>query len=1063
MNWHALLKVNSPHVREISLITVFVACLGVSVSGAQAPSGAIAGHVRDLSGALLPGVQVTIVNCETGQGRSVTSSGDGQFTAAALLPGTYVVRGEADGFKRLERAATVEAGTTTTVDLALELGDVQESVTVSGAAPLMHYQSHGVAGVVTQRQIQDVPLNGRSFLELAKLEPGAQPPSHGSANRTFVPVLGQPVGNSGRGTRVTIDGGSVMAVGNGGSAMGFSQEGVQEFQISTVNFDLTTSLTDGASVNVVTRSGGNDPHGAGFEFFRDHHLAAYPGLSRDPANADPFFQRHQFGVVAGGPVRRDRLFFFGNWERNNQQSVVDTTVASPAFREFSRVTPTPFLGDQLTLRVDGRLSNAHTAFMRYSHDGNTSFGPTTATPNPRFSYPSNWTRQQAGADQGLVGITSVMTPALVTDLRVSTFVIDARETAATDEQCRGCLGIGAPDITIPGAGLEIGRSIASYSVGRRYHVNESLSWQRSTHRVRTGVDWEHNRGGFVLSYDYSPALITLFSPLDARSTNLSLPSAFHGIDDILQLPVQTVQVTVGDPHVPQEGGGTVRRWNTLRPYVEDTWLVRPRLTVNYGLGWNIDHLANDDLKRPLLLAPLLGADDVGLPRKKWKNFSPVLGLAWAPSADGRTVIKAGAGIFYDFLFNSQALDAERAVLGPSDVGSRSFAGSSIPCPVPDICGTGALNFTTATPFTGAQLLAILPSIRDHLLAELGSGNQSVPSIQLTKTTANAIFPADYSSSSAQHLNVGIQREIARDLVVSADVAYRHFIGLEVSGDGNQWDSANGPVIRKCRDDAQRADPEAMCSTGPIRVTKSIGRATYTGLLLRVEKGLSHGVQVRGSYAYSRNVGTGALGSGAGSGFKNGNWLQAYGPLPTDLTHIVNVAGVIALPWAVQLGFNFSYASAPPFSAYVRNIDFDGDGTKDDLLPGSTVRAFGRSLDGSDLVRLVNQFNELYTCDCKVDQGLKPVPIHPIQLPDHYAFGHDFQSLDLRLSRSFALHQRWRLSVMGEAFNIYNAPNLSGYSGDLTNPGTFGQPTGRATQIFGSGGPRAFQMAVRASF
>ena len=299
--------------------------------------------------------------------------------------------------------------------------------------------------------------------------------------------------------------------------------------------------------------------------------------------------------------------------------------------------------------------------------------------------------------------------------------------------------------------------------------------------------------------------------------------------------------------------------------------------------------------------------------------------------------------------------------------------------------------------------------------------------------------------------------------MSADVAYRHFIGLDVSGDANQWDSVNGPVIRKCRDDAQRADPESMCSTGPIRVTKSIGRATYTGLLLRVEKRLSHGVQVRGSVRllskrWDRRP-------WRGSRQRIQQWqLAPRVRLPANgSTHIVNVAGVFELPWTVQLGFNFSYTSAPPFSAYVRNIDFDGDGTKDDLLPGSTVRAFGRSLDGSDLVRLVNQFNELYTCDCKVDQGLKPVPIHPIQLPDRYAFGHDFQSLDLRLSRSFALHQRWRLSVMGEAFNIYNASNLSGYSGDLTNPGTFGQPTGRATQIFGSGGPRAFQMAVRASF
>jgi hypothetical protein len=1049
-------------MRGVPLPAVFVVCLVGSVSGAQAPTGAIAGRVTDASGAILAGAKVSIVNHATGQVRSVTSAGDGQYAASALLPGSYVVRGGADGFKQLERAAVVEAGTTTTVDLPLELGDVNDSVTVSGVAPLMLYESHGVSGVVTQRQIEDVPLNGRSFLELAKLEPGAQPPSHGSGNRTFVPVLGQPVGNSGRGTRVTIDGASVMTVGSGGSAMGFSQEAIQEFQISTVNFDLTTGLTDGASVNVVTRSGGNELHGAVFDFFRDHHLSAYPGLSRDPGNPDPFFQRHQFGVAAGGPLRRDRLFFFGNWERNDQRSVVETNVLSPAFSQFSRLTPTPFLGDQLTVRVDGRVSSAQTAFVRYSRDGNSGFGPTTATSNPRASYPSNWTRQRAEIDQGVVGVTSQITPTLVNDVRVSMFVMDARETAATAGDCEDCLGIGEPDITISKAGLEIGRSAAIYNPGRRYQVNESLNWQRGTHRVRTGVDWEHNRGDGVIAFDYSPALITLFSPLDARSANLLLPSAFHTIDDILQLPVQSVQVTVGDPHVPQEGGGTVRRWNTVRLYGEDTWRAGQRITVNYGLGWNIDRLENHDVSRPPLLAPLLGPEGVGLPRAQWKNLSPVLGMVWSPSADGRTVIRAGAGVFYDFLFASQMFDAERAVLGAPGVGSRSFDGSSIKCPVPDICGNGSLQFSTPSPFTGQQLLTMLPYISNQLMAGLRTANQSVASILLTKTTANTIFPADNRTSSAQHLNVGIQREIARGLVVSADVVRRHFIHLGVPGDANQWASTRGPVIPQCID-AESTDPDAMCSNGPIQVTKSIGRATYTGLLLRVDKRLSGGVQVRGSYAYSRNAGT-STGSGAGSGFNNDNWLRAYGPLPTDLTHIVNVAGVFELPGAVQLGLNFSYASAPPFSAYVGNVDFNGDGTVGDLLPGSTVRAFGRSMDYSDLVRLVNQFNEIYGCSCKSDNSApKSVLIRPIQLPDHYSFGDDFQALDLRLSRSFVLHQRWRLSLIGEAFNIYNAANLSGYSGDLTSPATFGQPTGRATQIFGSGGPRAFQVGVRASF
>ena len=147
-----------------------------------------------------------------------------------------------------------------------------------------------------------------------------------------------------------------MAVGNGGSSMGFSQEVVQEFQISTVNFDLSTGLTADGAVNVVTRSGGNDLHGTAFYFFRDHNLAAYPALNRDPTDQDPFFQRRQFGIALGGPIRRDRLFFFGNWERNEQRGVVDTTLVGPDLAHLSRITPSPLFGDQLsTSRLDDRV------------------------------------------------------------------------------------------------------------------------------------------------------------------------------------------------------------------------------------------------------------------------------------------------------------------------------------------------------------------------------------------------------------------------------------------------------------------------------------------------------------------------------------------------------------------------------------------------------------------------------------------------------------------------------------------------------------------------------------
>jgi hypothetical protein len=509
---------------------------------------------------------------------------------------------EATGFRNIRRTASVEAGSSTAADFVLRVGEAKDSVTVDGASPQMSYDSHAIGGVINSRQIQELPLNGRTFLELAKLEPGVQPPARASNNRLLVTVLGAPGGQSGRGTRVTMDGGSVMAVGNGGSSMGFSQEVVQqEFQISTVNFDLSTGLTADGAVNVVTRSGGNDLHGTAFYFFRDHNLAAYPAQNRDPTDQDPFFQRRQFGIALAGPIRHDRLFVFGSWERNEQRGVVDTTLVGPDLAHLSRIAPSPLFGDQFSIRLDDRASNSHTVFVRYSHDGNGVYWPGSLFPSGNAAYPSQWTHQRAWADQSLLGLTSVVRPTVVNDLRFSYFFISSSELPPTEEDCPGCLGIGAPTINIPQAGLLLGDSAPSYNLGRRFQFNDALSWQRSTHRLRFGVDWEHLRGGLVQSFNL-PATLTLFAPDQVRLFNASaqtpadlripLPPSFNSLNDILQLPLQSVTVGIGDPRVPQPGGGNVRRRNTARLFVADNWRLHERLTINYGLGWSFDHPLN---------------------------------------------------------------------------------------------------------------------------------------------------------------------------------------------------------------------------------------------------------------------------------------------------------------------------------------------------------------------------------------------------------------------------------------------------------------------------------------
>jgi hypothetical protein len=1051
--------------------------------GAQVPTGAIAGVILDPSGAPVSGARLKVVNLATNVARTETSSEQGDYSFSALMAGEYEVSVEADRFQRMDRTASVEAGATTTADFDLRVGDVKESVTVDGASPQIRYDSHSVNGVITGSEIQNLPLNGRSFLELAKLEPGVQPPSRTSGNRTLVPVLGAPGGPSGSGTRVTVDGGSVMTVGLFGSAMGFSQDVVQEFQIATANYDLSTGLTFSGAINVATRSGTNDLHGSAFYFFRDHKLSAYPALKRDPANPDPFFQRRQFGFAVGGPILRDRLFFFGNWERNEQRGVATSTLFGPDFGHLSRITSSPLFGDLLSFRLDSRISNRHTAFVRHSHDGSRGLSPTTGTANTNTNpYPSNWIRESTWADQSLLGLTSVLRPTLVNDFRFSYFFFSNSQRPAQEQDCPGCLGIGAPTISIPQTGLVIGQSTTSLNPGRRFHLNDSIAWQSGTHRARFGVDWEHNRGG-GLSWANEPVTMTLFSPDQVRTYNraaqtpadlrIPLPPAFNTLNDVLQLPLQTVTVGIGDPRTRQENGSMVRTWNTVRLYFQDTWRVHERLTLNYGLAWMVDGFKNYDLSKPAFLAPILGADGLGPTRRQWKNFSPSLGLAWAPSHDKKTVIHAGAGIYYDFFFQNQ-IDTERALLGPPGSGRQTIQGGAIANPLSGIPGVlvgRSLDFTTGNPtlFTGANLLSILPAIRAGLASNLANADPALRSIQIIKQAAggaNILFPADVPSWSAQHVNLGFQREIVRDFVLGADLVFRHFIhgGLGPSGlDLNHFNSVRGPVIPKCAG-AQQNDPRALCSTGPIQVWQSTSNQTYKGLLLRADKRFSHGFQMLGSYAWSSNIGTPGTGVNnpnvafTTAGLDLDNWHQKNAPLVTDYTHIANLAGVVQLPWRFDLGVNFSYSSAPPFSPIVSGIDFNGDGTLGDLLPGTAAGQFNRGLGRADLVHLVDQFDQTYPG--KPDTHGRLIP--RITLPANYSFDHGFQALDLRLSRAFVVRERWRLSLTGEVFNLYNAANLSGYSSDLTSP-AFGQPTARFTQLFGSGGPRAFQLAMRVSF
>jgi hypothetical protein len=269
------------------------------------------------------------------------------------------------------------------------------------------------------------------------------------------------------------------------------------------------------------------------------------------------------------------------------------------------------------------------------------------------------------------------------------------------------------------------------------------------------------------------------------------------------------------------------------------------------------------------------------------------------------------------------------------------------------------------------------------------------------------------------------------------------------------------VIPRCSP-AQRNDATAVCSAGPITFDNTTGIARYQGLLVRLEKRLSRRTQFLASYALGSYEGTNGPGNDdfPATGFNNDKWFESYGPLPTDLRHILNLSGLVELPQRFQISFSVSSYSRPPFSVYVSGIDFNGDGTQNDLLPGTKVNQFNRGLDEEDLPGLVDRNNEEFAGKLTASGQIAP----RVKLPANYSFNDAFFTQDLRVSRTFSLgNERVQLVLLAEVFNLLNTANLVQYSGNIANTAAFGQPDARATQVFGSGGPRAFQFGVRVSF
>ena len=414
-------------------------------------------------------------------------------------------------------------------------------------------------------------------------------------------------------------------------------------------------------------------------------------MRRDPRSpGTPFFARRQGGGSAGGPLIRDRVFWFANYERNNQDAVFAVSNNHPVFSKFDGIFANPLDRHQFNVRLDGRASDSQQAFVRYSLDQNE-----TNTPATLAGLPSNWQSIRNVAFQVQTGLTSILTASLVNDLRISLSQLDGDLDPIAPDDCRdpvACVGLGQPAVTVFDAPqFRIGRqSNAPFDrMQRTFQIVNNITWQRGSHYVRAGSEWERYSLHAVWALR-EPALITLWGPTNLQTPAFqalydALPASLRTagtppptFDEIMQLPLRNFNTGIGDPALPGPFNRDIASHNhRFRFHAQDVWRVRPNLSLSYGLAYSVDsNLFDHDLDYPGYLAPILGGD-LGAPGRDWNDFDPSAGVSWTVGDDRRTVVRGGAGLFHDestFFWTAR----DRAFVGPSGNGRVIIDGSLTP-------------------------------------------------------------------------------------------------------------------------------------------------------------------------------------------------------------------------------------------------------------------------------------------------------------------------------------------------------------------------------------------------
>jgi hypothetical protein len=753
-------------------------------------TGSIQGTVLDPSNAALAGAKVTITNPGTSQVVTTATTSAGTYTSGALIPGNYVVRVEAKGFKTAELPLTVQVGVTTAGSVRLQIGQATQVVEVKGTQDTVNTEQATVQGVLTASQIDTLPINGRNFLDLAQLEPGVQiqdggnfdPTKNGFSSVSFG-------GRFGRTARIEVDGIDISDETVGTTTQNIPQGAIQEFQIAQSSLDLSTELTSSGSVNVVTRSGSNDWHGNAFYYFRDSSVAAaLPGVTSSP------FQRNQVGGRVGGRVIKDRLFFFLDYE-HTKQDLQAPVLPGTQFVSHAGNFDSPFRETETMGRLDYQFKGSAHLFYRFSFDQNRNVSgsiPNTFQPfannnhtpvhavgldfntgsyshSIRFGY----TKFRNGITDAVAGISIFNNPAPLLELAIGNDPIC--QTGGEDDFCSG------PNFLAPQTTFQSDKQF-KYDGSRTFH----------SHIFRYGFGYNRLLGGGTAEFlGLAPAVSSISDPALAVGD----PS------NPLNYPAQQVILGNGqgfNTEKPGFGlpGGGLGPDNRISFYVGDSWKIRRNFTLTGGVRYVRDTGRTDSDLGPIpcsQLDPALAANLAagGTPctgnildlfgpglgnrvRQPNSNFAPQLGFAWDPSGHGKTVVRGGIGLYYEnSIWNNNLFDRPGRLPQGLFFAQQSACSNGNPVPFtlpdgtpvnPQFCGQpiGTVEGQIAALQAKYQVatLAAGPAVNSVFI-----GNSLTAGSNITGTN---LFAPDYKTPRSVQMNIGLQHEFRHGTVLTLD-------------------------------------------------------------------------------------------------------------------------------------------------------------------------------------------------------------------------------------------------------------------------------------------------------